>query len=887
MKTFKVNLSIKIIGSNIVSLQLFLIFILGFVLQLVACPLWGQVQQKKELSSSDYHLWSTLNMDNISADEQWVTYKLSYEDNLDSLFVQNVNSKQKYSFGSIESSLFTNDSFFTALDKNGLHILNLKTAKQEYIPDVKQYSYSENSGLLLILQHSQRKKNLLLIRTPSGKKVKEIPEVNKFSLSPNGLDLLYITEANAKHSLAIINLNLFKKEKWIITNAEEHFDGFAWQKQGKSVAFFSKKDDKTVKYLFYYFLKQSRLHNLDSKLLSEFAADSLKIHPAPQLLVSDDLQRIFFNVIKDSHKPSNNKSDVEIWNGNDKWVYLDEVKHGKFESALKNAIWVPESDSCKLLTTNDLPKITLTSDKKFAILSNPKDYEPQSELFSPRDYYLLNLTTFQKTLFIEKLPYERKNINPSPGGNYIAYFKDANWWVYSIKENKHTNITRHIPVKFTAKEEIFKRESVCGNPGWTNADKEILIYDQYDIWAVKPDGSSSRRLTHGRESKIRYRIADIPNKFYYGTIYEDNHVEIYDIGKEIFLRAEGEDCKTGFFVLSARSKEQKIVYRDSYIDQLFYSSTKRKFIFREQKFDLSPQLVTVDRSFNEESFFQSNPQQKKYFWGKAELIRYQNSKGQNLKGAFIYPANYDPAKKYPMIVHIYELMSEELHLYKKPSLFNETGFSETNFSLQGYFVLLPDIIQEYRNVGESIVDCLTSAVENVLEKNIVNPDKIGLIGFSAGGYEVAFTVSQTNLFAASVAGGSNTDLNSLYFSVGQGTGKSEMWRFQSTYWMLEKTPFEAPALYNESSPLFHVQKVKTPLLLWTGKNDKQVDPHQSMEYYLALRKLEKKTILLRYPSESHTLSNPINQLDIGTRLLNWFDYFLKDIPSKWVEDGTK
>jgi dipeptidyl aminopeptidase/acylaminoacyl peptidase len=182
---------------------------------------------------------------------------------------------------------------------------------------------------------------------------------------------------------------------------------------------------------------------------------------------------------------------------------------------------------------------------------------------------------------------------------------------------------------------------------------------------------------------------------------------------------------------------------------------------------------------------------------------------------------------------------------------------------------------------------VTSAVDKVLERNIIKPDKIGLIGFSAGGYETAFTVTQTNRFATAIAGGANTDLHNLYFSIGKGTGKSEMWRFQSSWWMIEKTPFEAPELFDKSSPLFHVQKVETPLLLWTGKNDPQVDPHQSMAYYLALRSFGKKVIMLQYPAQSHTLSKPVNQLDLTNRMHNWFDYFLKDIRCDWVENGIR
>ncbi|WP_432221819.1 alpha/beta hydrolase family protein [Flavobacterium sp. TMP13] len=873
---------------RVLNLPPFLVLVLLFILPLVACPLWGQVVQKKELAAADYHLWSELNINKISLDGNWASYNLTYENYVDTLFVQHIKSpKKRYAFPRTESSLFTINNFFLAKRSDTLLITNLKTGEQEVIRQVKQYHYSIKNDLLIISTQTELQQNLLTIRTPSGKIEKEIKGVSTFSVSPNEQGLIFGAETNKEFLVASLNLKSPYNQKIIIQNNKNEFDGYSWQKDGKSVAFFTAAENDYIESLFYYNFKKEKLYELPS-INTTLAKDSLLIHDNPQLLISDDLQRVFFNVTnKNKYLKNDSKSDVEIWNGNDQWVYTDENMHGQYEIAIKNALWIPEKNQIKQLTTDELPKISLTGDKEFAILSNPKDYEPQLEYNSPRDYYLVNLKTFEKRLFLEKLPASKGNIFTSPGGNFIAYFRDNNWWVYTIKEDRHTNITKNIDTKFTSKEELFTRESVRGNPGWTTGDNEILLYDQYDIWQVKPDGSSSRRLTHGRESKIKFSIVNIPLKLHYSSIFDDNHVESYNLKKEIYLRGDGADGKSGYFTWNSDSKEQAIIYSDSYIDQPFYSPVNHNLIFREQKFDLSPRLVTINKLGVSAPFIQSNPQQKNYFWGKAELLTYKNSVGKELKGVLIYPANYNSLEKYPMIVHIYELKSQELHHYKKPSLLNENGFNETNFNTQGYFIFLPDIIHEYQNVGNATVDCIKSGVEKVLEKNVVDPERIGLVGFSFGGYETVFTITQTGLFKTAIAGGAFTDLNSLYFTLSRGTGKPEMWRFGSTYFMLEKTPFEAPELYNASSPLFHVKKVKTPLLLWTGKNDPQVDPRQSMEFYLGLRRFGKATIMLQYPNETHVVLDPKNQIDISKRMQNWFDYYLKDMPSTWIVNGIK
>jgi len=160
------------------------------------------------------------------------------------------------------------------------------------------------------------------------------------------------------------------------------------------------------------------------------------------------------------------------------------------------------------------------------------------------------------------------------------------------------------------------------------------------------------------------------------------------------------------------------------------------------------------------------------------------------------------------------------------------------------------------------------------------------MGHSWGGYETSFIVSQTNLFSAAVPSGAITDLNSFYFTVSQGSGKPDMWRFEDEEWNMGKTPFEAPLSYARNSPLVHAEKVTIPLLLWTGKDDKQVDTHQSKEFYLALRRLGKKSVMLLYPNEGHVIIDPLAQKDITVRILQWFDYFLKnERTSQWIRDG--
>ncbi|GIQ57858.1 acylaminoacyl-peptidase [Flavobacterium collinsii] len=867
-----------------------LILVLFFVLPLVTCPVKGQVVQKKQLTSADYNLWGEVDLDKISPDQKWASYKITYDSGIDTLFVRNIQSRKTYHLAGGKTSLFTKDNIFICQKVDELQILEVRTGKKETIKSVKEYTYCFETNQLILLVGLEKDTPKLIIRSPMGKVIKEINDVTQFSLSPKGQQLVCNTFSKNKDLLVLIDLKNIKNLRKLEIGSATHFSDFTWHKEGSALAFLARSNDSFGNSLFYYSLEKQKMYQLDPATQPNFPDNaSIMDDSFYKLSISDDMQKVFLAIKnKTNISKTSPDSNVEIWNANDKWIYPQNQRSGNFEKAKKLALWLPLENRFTPISSTELPKVMLSGDQQYAILSNPKDYEPQFETEGPRDYYIMNLKTFEKDLFLKKQTTDYTLIVPSPSGKYVAYFKENNWWVYTIVAKTHKNITGTTQGKFTAKIRTLVNESACGNPGWSTDDKEILIYDQYDLWAITPDGTSARRLTHGKEAKIRYRIADFPNKRTLGFIYDGLKIESFDITKELLLRAEGEDGKTGYFKWTSSAGVKPIVYQDGYIDQLNYTSQKKKMFYREQKFNGSPQLMITKDLSKPISFFQSNPQQEKYFWGKSELIEYQNSKNKNLKGVLLYPANYDPKQKYPMIVLIYEIQSDVLHHYINPTSNNENGFNATVFTSHGYFVFLPDIFLEKGNPGISATDCVVAATKKIIDKGIVNPNKIGLSGNSFGGYETSFIITQTDLFATAIAGGAITDLNSFYLTISPKSGKPDMWRFQSEEWQMGKTPFEAPLAYEANSPIVHTQKIKTPLLLWSGKQDKQVDPHQSIELYLALRRLGKKNIMLFYPNEGHVLTNTTNKKDLSIRMQEWFGYFLKDQqPAQWIKEGLK
>jgi len=858
-----------------------------FILPLVGCPLWGQQWQKKQLKSEDYHLWSTMDLQKSSEDGNWISYSLNYEQDIDTLFIRSVLNSKTYSFTTGYKTTFLNNKYFVCASEGSLKLLNLRNGNINITKDAVEYVVSRTCNRLIILQKSAEGKNILLIKSFSGQVISQIENITQFALSPKGQYLLYCVSFQKHSYLKLLNLKKLTLDHVILEIDQSISFQSSWQKDDNAFTFITVPDDKSPHVLYYYNLHNGALKKFDPSAFSSFPENtSLTADNFRKILISGDSKRIFFAIKKDKEVIENDKKkNVEIWNANDKWINPQQNKEGSFEYMTQLAVWLPLENRFSQLTSKELPQIMITGKQDYTLFSNPEQYEPQFDYNGPRDYFIMDLNTFEKKLFLKKQESENAVVIPSPAGKYISYFKNDNWWIYDISKQTHLNLTQKTGVKFKAKEIILAPEAPCGIAGWTADDKEIIIYDQYDLWSFDSSGKNYKRLTHGRESSTVFRVASSSSKYLINNLYDGLNSPVISISKGIYLTAAGQDGKTGFYSWTTQKSEEKLFYNDSFTDQFRTNDEGKIFFFSEEKFNLPPRLITFQNK-KAQIVFQSNPHFEKYHWGRSELIEFSNSKKERLESVLLFPADYDATRKYPMIVYIYEKQSHLVHRYKNPSEFNLNGFNPSVLTSKGYFVLLPDIKLEKTQPGISALDCVTAAVKKIDSMNIVKQDKIGLAGHSFGGYESSFIVTQTPIFSAVVASGAITDLNSFYYTVGQQSGKPNMWRFKTYQWNMDKAPYEIPIQYDQNSPIRFADKVQTPVLLWTGKDDQIVDPKQSIEFYLALRRASKKSIMLLYPKENHLLSIPENQKDITLKMMQWFDYFLKDdISTSWIKEG--
>jgi dipeptidyl aminopeptidase/acylaminoacyl peptidase len=867
-------------------------FILVFILQLVACSLWGQVMQKRALTVADYSKWENLSLNRINQNGQWVSYNVSNKDGADTLFVRNTQSLQSYSFPSGNRGEFVTPNLFIVHTPRGLHLFNLHSGKEEILSNVDRYIYTQTAKKILILISDKQKNNTLLIRDLTGSSQQRIEGVYDFQLAPNNQIVLYAAK-NDKEENRLYLLELKKNNrKKMLSKGKDPFSYLTWHKGSKSIAFIqntpsSRNFENT---LYYYNIEHEKLYQYSSQEMRRSFGDSVFIASSShKLKISDTNEHIFFAVQrKEKSKNQVALSDVQIWNGNAKWVYPMEELEKPYNKPFL-ARWSPLENRSMLISNASLPEIMLTGNQDYALLSNKKQYEPQLVYEGPRDFYLVDLSTGKSNLLISKQSGFPNYIIPSPGGRYISYFSQKNWWIYDIVKHAHTNITGHLGQPyFHNEQELPENTETYPTLGWTVGDKEILLCDAYDIWAISPDGVSARRLTKGRETYTKFRWAGYKYRPSTQPNYNGSIHRTINLNEGLLFEASNLQVHSGYYKWTPAHYEKLVFSTNSNLNQLIISGDGNTFAYLEQRYDLSPKLMLYNKTSKEtKTIFESNPQQKQFYWGESKLIQYKNSKGKSLQGALYYPADYDPEKKYPMIVFIYEKLSHHLHKYINPSQFTGDGqFNITTFTTQGYFVLAPDISYEVGNPGISATDCVVSATKEVIRSGLVQPNKIGLIGHSFGGYEADFIVTQTDIFAAAVAGAAATDLASFYLTLGWNTGRPDMWRFESQQWRMGKHLWDDKEGYERNSPVMHAQHITTPLLSWAGNEDRQVNWSQSVEFYLALRRLKKKHIMLLYSNEGHSLKKSENQKDLSIKLHEWFDYHLKDsTPATWIKKG--
>ncbi len=574
------------------------------------------------------------------------------------------------------------------------------------------------------------------------------------------------------------------------------------------------------------------------------------------------------------------KPDLVIWHWKDDRLQpMQQVQANSDKVVTYAAIYRIKEKKFIRLADDTLRSVTPAAKHKFAIGRDSKPYDYMANLNGQRyaDVYVINLATGEKKRALTK---SRNLFGASPTGTHFLYYDDGHFFAYDMAAGKGTNITE----KVTAASFIDTEDdhNVAKPPrfpvGWSRDGGTVLLSDGWDIWAVKADGSGGTNLTlNGKQSATRYSGV---------TQFEAEPKPGVDLSKPLFVATYGEwTKKDGLVKLEAGKPAVTLLSGDCSFGQPMKARDADVFAYTRQTTAEYPDYYLTDAAFKDaKKVTDANPQQKDYLWtAGAKLVDYTGTGGKKLQGVLHLPAGYEPGKKYPTVVYIYEKLSQGTHRYSAPSY--RGGFSPAIYTSNGYAVFNPDITYRINDPGVSSMECINPAVDAAIATGIVDPARVALHGHSWGGYQTAFAVTQTTRFKCAIAGAPLTDLVSMYSSVYWNTGSANQPIFESSQGRFTGGYWEQQEAYIRNSPVYFAKQVQTPLLLLHNDKDGAVDFTQGVEYYNTLRRLQKPVVMLQYKGENHGLAKPENQKDYAVRMREFFDHHLmgKPAPGWWTE----
>lgn len=733
----------------------------------------------------------------------------------------------------------------------------------------------------------------LVLRNLSDKSERTFPDVLEYSLSKDAKNLVFTVsskkeETNGAYAAATASADA----PVALLNGKGKYTKLTWDEKQTQLAFLSDRDDVASSQPRYKLYRWDRKAGTATELVSTSTPNfnpAYVISDKGSISFSLDGAKVFFGIAppaepeKDESEnadSSDDKVSVDLWHWKDDYIQpMQKVRAVQDRNRSYRAVFHFADNRYAQLGDETMQGVSVSSDGRWGLGSDDRPYRIQvgyDDDANSADVSLVNTNDGSRKPIMKK---HARGFTWSPGGRYALFYDGKDWNTLSIPDCKVVNLTSKLGVSFWREDhDSPSTPPSYGSAGWTSDDKYVLLYDRYDIWQIAPDGSNAKNLTDGigRKEKIQFRYAKL-----------DPQEKGIDPSKPLLLRAENEWTRdSGFYRdrIGGGMPEKLIMAAKS-----FYPPSKAKdadvYLLAASTFNEFPDLLVTSPAFKElKKVSDANPQKAGLLWGNSELVRFKNTDGVPLSAMLIKPENFDPTKKYPMIVYIYETLSAGLNRFVDPR--PGTSINPTVYASNGYLVLEPDIVYTIGHPGQSALKCVLPAIQSVVDRGIVDEKAIGIQGHSWGGYQIAYMITQTTRFKAAAAGAPVANMTSAYSGIRWGTGLPRQFQYEHTQSRIGKNLWEAPMLYLENSPVFSADRIQTPLLMIHNDADDAVPWYQGIEYYLALRRLGKEAYLFSYNGEPHGLRKRQNQKDYTMRMQQFFDHFLKGAAKpEWMEKG--
>lgn len=733
----------------------------------------------------------------------------------------------------------------------------------------------------------------LVLRNVTNNNERVFPDVIEYRLTDDSKTLVYAVASRKEETNGVYAVPTGSTETPAsVLTGKGKYSKLTWDEPQSRLAFISDRDDSSSRQPKYkaYLWDRGAISAQQAVELVSTATPSFRpgmvISERANLDFSLDGTRLFFGVAppQPEERSDGEESSVEerpvvdLWHWRDDYIQpMQKVRAERERNRSYRAVFHIKERKLVQLADETMADLNPTDDGRLALGSDDRAYRALVGYDSNySDYYLVNTADGARKPLRKKHPFP---VSLSPGGKFALFYDGKDWNTISLSDGKVVNLTGNLGVSFWREDhDSPSTPGPYGNAGWTSGDKHVLLYDRYDIWLLAPDGSGPKNLTDGvgRREKIEFRYVKL-----------DSDEKSINPSKPLLLRAENDWTKDSGFYRDRidGGPPQKLIMSA----KNFTSPAKAKeadvFLLTASTFNEFPDLLVTGSDFKElKKVSNANPQKAQLLWGTAEIITFKNIDGVPLSATLMKPENFDPGKKYPMLIYIYERLSDGLHRFVDPRPGHSINASY--YVSNGYLVLMPDIVYTIGHPGQSALKCVLPAIQAVVDRGFVDEKAIGIQGHSWGGYQIAYMITQTTRFKAASAGAPVANMTSAYSGIRWGTGLPRQFQYERTQSRIGGSLWESPMLFIENSPVFRANQVKTPLLMLHNDNDDAVPWYQGIEYYLALRRLGKEVYLFNYNGEPHGLRKRVNQKDYTMRLQQFFDYYLKGATKpEWMERG--
>lgn len=725
-----------------------------------------------------------------------------------------------------------------------------KNKSLEYA-NIITYDLSENGKYVSLVEHQKNEQKIdeytLKVLNPNNKNIKyeskPKTQISKPKFNNHESQLVYISSNDTTKlkdfELNLITLKTGKNQKIIDTNS-------LFIPEGKHISqYFTPLFTEDDSHLFFGVRSRENKYEKDSLLASEKAVVDIW-HFEDSRLQSQQL----VNLKSDLRKSTIFSYDIE-------------EKSGVQISSDSLGIAIPEK-----LKTN------------YVFAYNTKPYEATYQWDSPwrEDHYRIDIKTGKSELLRNAVGFGGKL---SPSGKFYTYFDGIH------QEHKLINneTKKEICISCDRKDVTWVKDN-NGTPqlaapyrviGWLKGEETVLLKSEYDLWKYE---ISTKELTsisneQGFKAKEKINLFNFQRDSLYIDFNEIILIGVNDTtGNHTIYKLDTNELDT----LQATNHEIVSINKAIHSDEI---------IIRKSSLNEYPELLLTDKSFKTaKQISHTNPQQNEYNWATVEKISWVSYNGDELDGLVYKPVDFELGREYPMLVYYYEISSDRIHYYYSPKP-TASIIYPTEYASAGYVVFMPDIKYVEGYPAQSAYDCIMSGVDKVLKlyPNI-DSKRMGLQGQSWGGYQTAQLITMTDRFAAAMAGAPVSNMFSAYGGIRWGSGLNRQFQYEKQQSRIGKTIWEAPELYVENSPLFHLPKVQTPLLIMANDNDGAVPWYQGIELFTGMKRLSKPCWMLNYNGDKHNLMKAANRMDLSIRMRQFFDYYLQGKAApKWLIEG--